>query len=428
MENQPRLFDLEEPPKKSETTSTFADNLSIPVNRWFRYSAGFSAPWVRNLIYREKERGRRRVFDPFAGSGTVLLESEACNARAMGIEAHPFVVRVARAKLHWRENPETFRRNALSTLKLAKKLGGNEHVHSPLIEKCFPPEIRARLDSLRKAWTINADDSPFSELVWLAMISILRECSPVGTAQWQYILPNKTKARYLDPYEAFLAKVDLMSRDMLVRQQQEHGPNALLSQDDARECSSVPDEWADLVVTSPPYANNYDYADATRLEMSFLGEVRGWGDLQSAVRKYLIRSCTQHVSGMSKETFSLLEDPSLKPIHAEITEVCETLATEREKHGGRKPYHTMVAAYFNDMAKVWRSLRRVSAQGALVCFVVGDSAPYGIHVPVDRWLGELATAAGFESYAFEKIRDRNVKWKNRKHRVPLHEGHLWVKG
>ena len=88
----------------------------------------------------------------------------------------------------------------------------------------------------------------------------------------------------------------------------------------------------------------------------------------------------------------------------------------------------MIAAYFNDMAAMWVSLRRVTSPGALACFVIGDSAPYGVYAPVDRWLGILAMAAGFRSFSFEKTRDRNVKWKNRKHRVPLHEGRLWVEG
>ena len=105
------------------------------------------------------------------------------------------------------------------------------------------------------------------------------------------------------------------------------------------------------------------------------------------------------------------------------------LEKERLLHGGRKKYHLMVAAYFSDLAKVWISLRRVCKQGAKVCFVVGDSAPYGIYVPVDKWLGELAISAGFKSYHFEKTRDRNVKWQiDRKHKVSLHEGHLWVEG
>jgi hypothetical protein len=44
---------------------------------------------------------------------------------------------------------------------------------------------------------------------------------------------------------------------------------------------------------------------------------------------------------------------------------------------------------------------------------VCDSAPYGIHVPVDKWLGELAVAAGFNDYVFEKTRIEMWKWKNR---------------
>ena len=59
---------------------------------------------------------------------------------------------------------------------------------------------------------------------------------------------------------------------------------------DARTLIEIPADIIDLVVTSPPYANNYDYADATRLEMTFWGEVRSWGDLHGAVRQFLMRS------------------------------------------------------------------------------------------------------------------------------------------
>lgn len=63
-----------------------------------------------------------------------------------------------------------------------------------------------------------------------------------------------------------------------------------------------------------------------------------------------------------------------------------------------------------------------------MCWVIGDSAPYGVYAPIERWIGELALAAGFVDYRFEKLRDRNIKWKNRKHRVPLKEGLLWIEG
>lgn len=124
----------------------------------------------------------------------------------------------------------------------------------------------------------------------------------------------------------------------------------------------------------------------------------------------------------------MLEDPLLDPIKPQIVQVCRKLADLSTERKGRKAYHTLIAAYFRNMARVWKQLRRVTAEGGRVCFVVGDSAPYGVYVPVDEWLGELAVASGFNAYSFEKTRDRNVKWKNRKHRVPLHEGRLWVEG
>jgi hypothetical protein len=123
-----------------------------------------------------------------------------------------------------------------------------------------------------------------------------------------------------------------------------------------------------------------------------------------------------------------LSSELLKPIIDELRVVTNTLAAERVKHGGKKNYHLMIAAYFLDMAQMWFALRRICRQGSRVCFVVGDSAPYGVYVPVYNWLGMLALAAGFRRFSFEKTRDRNTKWKNRKHRVPLCEGRLWVEG
>src|SRR5437762_3348604 len=74
----PRQLELlaTQPMGKDNCSSTFAENLSQPVHSWFRYSAGFSALWVREVISAQMAPGRRRILDPFAGSGTVLLECE----------------------------------------------------------------------------------------------------------------------------------------------------------------------------------------------------------------------------------------------------------------------------------------------------------------------------------------------------------------
>lgn len=420
---QCRLFPSQ-PAGRLNQLTVFTANMTLPAHRWFRYSAGFSAAWVQHVIREHSLEGPPNVLDPFAGSGTTLLASQQIGAASIGLETHPLVARVARAKLNcWEESADAFERRAAAVV--ARSVPVEWHDPPPLMAKIYPREVLSALCGLAAAAAELQQGDVVDELTWLALVAILRVCSPVGTAQWQYVLPNKTKARVAEPSAAFSAQAGLMASDM-----RDMGPRpragAELFEEDARRAESVPDGWANLVVTSPPYPNNYDYADATRIEMTFLREITSWGDLQQAVRSRLVRSCSQHMVRYDAEPTLASDD--VAPIGDELREVYAMLAIEREQHGGKKSYHSMIVAYFADLAQTWHALRRICAPGGEALFVVGDSAPYGVHVPVDRWLGELALAAGFKSFEFTKLRDRNTKWKNRKHRVPLHEGILRVKG
>jgi DNA modification methylase len=195
-------------------------------------------------------------------------------------------------------------------------------------------------------------------------------------------LAKKSKAKCCEPFSAYRAKIDQMCFD--IEQRGHPSARATLVRVDSREMPSVPDRWATLVITSPPYPNNFDYADATRLEMTFFGEINDWGDLQDSVRTHLMRACTQHVASIVDDTSRMLGSRELDPIREELEPICLRLEKERLCHGGKKNYHTMIASYFLDMARVLAQLRRVVKDGGQICFVIGDSAPYGIHVPVEK--------------------------------------------
>jgi hypothetical protein len=57
-------------------------------------------------------------------------------------------------------------------------------------------------------------------------------------------------------------------------------------------------------------------------------------------------------------------------------------------------------------------------------FVLGDSAPYGVHIPTDKLIGDIGISIGFDSYEIEVLRTRGDKWKAnpQRHNVPLREG------
>ncbi|WP_309396998.1 hypothetical protein [Cerasicoccus maritimus] len=413
--------------KRKARSGTFIDNLKLPVHRWFRYSAGFSAEWVKSVI---EENRATSIFDPFVGSGTTLLAGDSCSIPSEGIESHVFVKRIADAKLSWDFDRKRFADFVSDFLARVENLNDVEdRSDDKLLGKIYDRETLSILERFRLSY-LDCElpkEAKEAKLIWLGITSILRPCSHAGTAQWQYVLPNKKKNSSKSPFDAFNAYCDQVVADSFQVLTEGWHKNSSVSLHDARETIVTNREY-DLLVTSPPYPNNYDYADATRLEMTFWKEVEGWKDLQSVVRKNLLRSCSQHSAAERLDLNSLLKEDLLSPVIDEIRPVCETLAEVRMTKGGKKTYHTMVAAYFSDLAKIFSNLRPIMAQGSKVCFVIGDSAPYGVHVPADRWLGELAVAAGFKGYSFEKLRDRNIKWDNRVHKVPLHEGNLWIEG
>ncbi len=430
MHTQLTLFDdlAATPDLKVSRSGTFVDNMSLPVHRWFRYSAGFAATWVKEVLADWGIKPGHVVLDPFVGSGTVPVVCDTIGVNSIGVEAHPVVARICKAKLLWTSNPDLVGHFASEVLEHAQDREPDVSSYPQLIHRSFDTEALAALDSLKSAWSSLRDLSPESELIWLALTSILRPTSKAGTAQWQYILPNKTKKKVIHPLLAFQQQIEIIKSDLRWMQTRAKRSHAEIIAGDARTLADSMPQKVDAVITSPPYANNYDYADALRFEMTFWGDVTGWGDLHDTVRKYLIVSSSQHSSRERLKASDLLEVDAVEPIRDELGAVIEQLAKVRETHGGKKHYHTMIGAYCRDISLVLRQLRIACKAGSRMCWVIGDSAPYGVYCPIEKWIAELAMAAGFKQHHFNKLRDRNIKWKNRKHRVPLKEGLLWIEG
>jgi len=217
LQQQLTLFDdptLLPPNLKASRSGTFVDNMSLPIHRWFRYSAGFAAMWVEEILLDWGIQQGQVVLDPFVGSGTVPLVCDSMGINSLGVEAHPIVARICKTKLLWDTEPVRVRQFARDVLQRTKGVNSDISNYPQLIHKSFDPESLIFLDRLKSAWIALSDESAESELVWLALTSILRSTSKAGTAQWQYILPKKTKKKVLNPLLAFEQQIDIILSDL----------------------------------------------------------------------------------------------------------------------------------------------------------------------------------------------------------------------
>jgi hypothetical protein len=174
--------------------------------------------------------------------------------------------------------------------------------------------------------------------------------------------------------------------------------------------------------SSPPYLNNFDYADATRLEMYFLKEADSWASLSSVARSDMVIATTQQSSKLTEEAaWGSLEGNAV--VTQRLRNIAKLLSAERHARTRGKEYDRVLPAYFAGLDRVIERLAENLSAGSVSAWLVGDSAPYGVYVDTPDLLTELAVSHGFEPEADVTLRKRGMRWAGvgTRHSVPLAE-------
>lgn len=436
------LFETEETenPNEMQDWGTFKDSLRAPIHNWFTYPAGFSYKAVESSIRRNEMKQGQIIYDPFMGSGTTNLVAKKLAINTYGVEAHPFVFRIAKTKMNWEINRDEVNHAILdveSHVKRQKQRFNGLDVQiflgtefPELVLKCYESSTLLDLLFIRNAVTQGNFSEGIKDLFFVGLTSILRQVSTAATG-WPYIAPNKQKTTSLNKnaiYE-FSHQIKKMLNDIQLtileanlgfRDSSHH----IYNSDSRYTQNLIPSSSIDHVFTSPPYLNNFDYADRTRLELYFWGEAKNWSDISENIRTKLITSATTQIA-RDDPRYNLSEGlkEACPDVFAFLQRAVRQLSEIRLTRGGRKSYDLLVSGYFNDMFLIILEVYRVLKPNTKAIFVLGDSAPYGIHIPTDDLIGKIGLSVGFSDYRIDVLRERGGKWKDnpQRHDVLLRE-------
>ena len=137
--------------------------------------------------------------------------------------------------------------------------------------------------------------------------------------------------------------------------------------------TGLPSERVDLIVTSPPYANNaIDYMRAHKFSLVWLG----WriDDLAN------FRNCYLGHDAMGSNPY------------ADLPEQCETTLSVLARADKRKA--AVLRRCFGEMAAVIREMGRVLKHGKAAIIVVGSSVLRGIDVETHKGLAAIGESVG----------------------------------
>jgi 16S rRNA G966 N2-methylase RsmD len=218
-----------------------------------------------------------RVVDPFCGSGTVLVEARLRGLPAWGIDLNPVALRVAEVKCDVRTPEERMRfAQALAHVveQSKERVRAKVDARAPLTKEQaarFEGHVLKELAGLHKE--IGAIESEADRrALFVVMSSILVKVSTQRSETAQDQGKGRRMGRFI-PTEMFEAKgQELIERwASLADAAHAHGPTPKLTLDDARNMHDVLTKPADLIITSPPYAGTYDYAEHHALRAPWLG-------------------------------------------------------------------------------------------------------------------------------------------------------------
>lgn len=231
-----------------------------------------------NIYFAQNNRNTPQVLDPFSGSGTVLVEAVCRGCPATGIDINPFAVLLSKCKTNTETSFEKFRR---AKRRIVRHLDANESLKKvnfvpdyTNIEHWFKSAVIEKLSHIHY-YIHQQSDSDVQIPLQVAFAKTVMSSSNVNWKSSRYIrvFPKEQltahRPRVFETFRAALSEIQMRLSQFLSLKR----ANARVIRADARTLP-LPDRFADLIITSPPYGeerNTIPYIRWSKLFLLWMG-------------------------------------------------------------------------------------------------------------------------------------------------------------
>jgi hypothetical protein len=376
--------------------------------QWFKYKEAFSENLVESVLGETKGR----ILDPFAGIGTTLFAAARKGWDAWGIELMPVGIAVMQARQSAYEVDLAVFDKVLSEFWAFSldKPGKYRFPHLKITEKAFPQETEDEISAYMD-FVDGIESTDVKKLFWFACMAVLEEVSYTSKdgqyLRWDRRCGRKMRAKYEKRYmEPFHAAIRLKLSDMRMDIAGRGDPFPGQVNIEWGSCLSLLPRFGDgfdLIMTSPPYANRYDYTRSYALELAFSGCS---DDDVKNMRQNMLTSTVENRSKRQR----LLDDfmyarASNRFIKAEVDflqhpATCEIrgvlMKAAMDGRLNNEYVVGMVMGYLYEMNLMISETAQLLFPGGRFV-MVNDNVQYGgEEVPIDLLLSDFAEKAGLE--------------------------------
>ena len=342
-----------------------------------------------------------RVYDPFAGCGTTLVETMRLGLDFVGQDINPLAVLFCRAKA----GPfHTHRlRDAVEdvTKRAAADRGRRFEADFPGLRKWFSPRAITDLSRIRRAIR-GVDHTWCRRILWTGLAETVRLTSNSRTSTFKLHIRDSEdlRKRRVRPLQTFATVVSdigkrleeeakgLRTEGHLSRNGYYRG-EIEIRLGDSTEPACNNSTRHDLIVTSPPYGDNTStvpYGQYSYLPLQ-------WIDLQD-VDSTVDADCVRSAYDIDARSLGGSRRNAVGQI-GQLLEVSPSLKKTLKRLEGFPPdRRSRVAAFVRDLNASLDAVVEALNPGGYMIWTIGNRRVGGEPVPSDRMLGELLTARG----------------------------------